>query len=129
MNYYELLQIEPTATFDEIHDAYRSLAMLYHPDRNSTPASTSIMTSINEAYAILSDASKRELYDQQRSRTQRFDIGASILKAAQERLLKQGWAISENSERHLILEQGTRAVRVVFTARLDNALMKKIPKQ
>jgi len=129
MDYYELLQIEATATFDQIHDAYRSLALLYHPDRNSAQGSTSIMSSINEAYAILSDPSKRELYDQQRSRTQRFDIGASILRAAQERLLKQGWIVSQNSETHLILEQGTRAVRVVFAARLDNVLMKKIVKQ
>ena len=88
-----------------------------------------MMSSINEAYAVLSDPSKRELYDQQRSRTQRFDIGASILRAAQERLLKQGWIVSQNSATHLILEQGTRAVRVFFAARLDNALMKKIVKQ
>ena len=129
MDYYELLQIEATATFDQIHDAYRSLALLYHPDRNSAQGSTSIMSSINEAYAILSDPSKRELYDQQRSRTQRFDIGASILRAAQERLLKQGWIVSQNSATHLVLEQDTRAVRVVFAARLDNVLMKKIVKQ
>src|SRR5215470_10963490 len=88
-----------------------------------------MMSSINEAYAVLSDPSKRELYDQQRSRTQRFDIGTSVLRAAEERLLKQGWVVSENSATHLILEQGTRAVRIVFTRRLDNALMKKTVRQ
>jgi curved DNA-binding protein CbpA len=129
MDYYDLLQIDATATFQEIHDAYRSLALLYHPDRNPAQGSTSIMSSINEAYAILSDPSKRELYDQQRSRTQRFDIGASIIRAAQERLLKQGWIVSQNSASHLLLEQGTRAVRVVFVPLLDNALMKKTVKQ
>src|SRR5712691_10980855 len=129
MDYYELLQIDATATFDEIHKAYRSLALVYHPDRNSAPGSASTMSSINEAYAVLSEPSKRQLYDQQRSRTQRFDIGVSILRAAQERLMKQGWIVTENDERHLILEQGTRAVRVALVARLDNALLKKIGKQ
>src|SRR2546427_6091479 len=111
MDYYELLQIDAAATFDEIHKAYRSLALAYHPDRNPAPDSASMMSSINEAYSALSEPLKRQLYDQQRSKTQRFDIGVSILRAAQERLLKQGWIVTENDERHLTLEQGTRAVR------------------
>src|SRR5437870_2874784 len=122
MDYYELLRVDATATFDEIHKAYRSLALLYHPDRNSSPESASVMSSINEAYAVLCEPSKREIYDQQRSRTQRFDIGVSILTAARERLLKQGWIVTENDEKHLILEQGTRAVRVALVRRLHNTL-------
>ena len=129
MDYYELLQVDTTATFDEIHKAYRSLALLYHPDRNSSPGSESMMSSINEAYAVLSEPSKREVYDQQRSRTQRFDIGISILTAARERLFKQGWIVTEENEKHLILEQETRAVRVTLVPRLDNVMLKKIGKQ
>ena len=129
MDYYELLQIDATSTFDEIHKAYRSLALLYHPDRNSAPGSASMMSSLNEAYAVLSEPAKRQMYDQQRSRTQRFDIGVSILGAARERLSKQGWVVTESDERHLILEQGTRAVRVSLVPRLDNVLLKKIGKQ
>jgi curved DNA-binding protein CbpA len=129
MDYYELLQVEPTAIFDDIHKAYRSLALIYHPDRNPAPDSASMMSSINEAYAVLSEPGKRQLYDQQRTRTQRFDIGVSILDAARERLSKQGWIITQSNERHVILEQGTRAVRVTFVPRLDNMLLKKIGKQ
>lgn len=129
MDYYELLQVDATATVDEIHKAYRSLALLYHPDRNSSPGSASMMSSINEAYAVLSEPSKREVYDQQRSRTQRFDIGISILNAARERLFKQGWIVTEEDEKHLILEQATRAVRVTLVLRLDNILLKRIGKQ
>ena len=129
MDYYELLQLDATATFDEIHKAYRFLALQYHPDRNSAPESASMMASINEAYAVLIEPAKRELYDQQRSRTQRFDIGVSILTAARERLFKQGWIVTEEDERYLILEQGTRAVRVTLTPRLGNVLLKKIGKQ
>ena len=129
MDYYELLQLDATATFDEIHKAYRSVALRYHPDRNSAPESVSMMASINEAYAVLSEPAKRELYDQQRSRTQRFDIGVSILTAARERLFKQGWIVTEEDERYLILEQGTRAVRVTLIPRLGNVVLKKIGKQ
>ena len=32
-DYYEVLQITPVATFDQVHKAYRALAMQYHPDR------------------------------------------------------------------------------------------------
>ena len=58
-----------------------------------------------------------------------FDMPGSILVAAVERLLKQGWIVSENDQTHLILEQGMRAVRVTFLPRLDNATLKKIGKQ
>jgi curved DNA-binding protein CbpA len=129
MDYYELLQIDAAATFDQIHKAYRSLAMRYHPDRNSTPDASSMMSSINEAYAVLSEPSRRRLYDQQRSKTQPFDIAGSILRAAYDKLLKQGWIVTENDEKYMTLEQGMRAVRVTFAARLDNALLKKVGRQ
>ena len=126
MDYYELLQIDASATYDEIHKAYRSLAMRYHPDRNSTPDAASIMSRINEAYSVLSEPARRRKYDQARTKAQPLDIGGSILRAAYETLLKQGWIASENNETHLILEQGTRTVRVTLVPRLDNAQLKKI---
>ncbi len=58
-----------------------------------------------------------------------FDMTGSILRAALERLLKQGWIVTENDGTHLILEQGTRAVRVTFLPRLDNTVLKRIGKQ
>ena len=129
MDYYELLQIDTSATFDQIHKAYRSLAMRYHPDHNSTPGASSMMSSINEAYAVLSEPARRRLYDQQRSKTHPFDIAGSILGAACDKLLKQGWIVTENDEKCMILEQGMRAVRVTFAARLDNALLMKVGRQ
>ena len=58
-----------------------------------------------------------------------FDMADSILRAAMEKLLKQGWIATENDDTHLILEQGMRAVRVTFMPRLDNAALKKIGKK
>ena len=66
INYYEVLQIEKTATKEEIKKAYRKLAMKYHPDRASDENKKEYeaeFKKINEAYAILSDDSKRQQYD------------------------------------------------------------------
>jgi len=129
MDYYELLQVDAAATFDQIHKAYRSLAMRYHPDRNSAPGAASMMSSINEAYSVLSEPSRRKSYDEQRARTRPFDMAGSILRAASETLLKQGWIVSQDTERHMILEQGMRAVHVMLVPRLDNAQLRKISRQ
>jgi len=129
MDYYELLQVDATATFDQIHKAYRSLAMRYHPDRNSAPGAAAIMSSINEAYSVLSEPSRRKCYDEQRARTQPFDMAGSILRAAGETLLKQGWIVSQDTERHMILEQSLRAVHVTLVPRLDNTRLRKISRE
>ena len=63
-DYYETLGVQRTAEETEIKRAYRSLAMRYHPDRNpDDPDASSRMAEINEAYAILCDGDKRQLYD------------------------------------------------------------------
>jgi len=123
-DYYAILRITPAATFDEVHKAYRALAMQYHPDRNSAPDAGSIMAAINEAYMVLSDPSRRREYDRAAS-----DVAGPVLRAAYETLLKQGWIVAESSDRVIVLEQGFRAVRVNFSTRVDNALLKKIARQ
>ncbi len=128
-DYYELLQIQPEATTDEIHQAYRALARRYHPDRNPTPDAASTMAAINEAYSVLGEPIRRRRYDRERAENPSFDIAGPILRAACDTLLKQGWVVSENSECHLVLEQGGRAVRVSFVPRLNNVLLRKIGRQ
>src|SRR5262249_55590854 len=126
MDYYELLQITPNATFDEVHKAYRSLALRYHPDRNATPDACSRMTAINEAYSVLSEPTRRRDYDEVRGKSPPFDLAGPILRAAQQTLLKQGWIVVQNAESSLLLEQERRTVRVYLVPRLDNALLKKM---
>ena len=63
-DYYEVLQVQRTATDVEIKSSYRKLAMQFHPDRNpDNKDAEEKFKECNEAYAILSDADKRAAYD------------------------------------------------------------------
>jgi molecular chaperone DnaJ len=63
-DYYETLGVQRSASKDEIKDAYRKLAMEFHPDRNKSPEAEEKFKEISEAYAVLSDDQKRQTYDQ-----------------------------------------------------------------
>jgi DnaJ-class molecular chaperone len=64
-DYYEVLGIAKTASADEIKKAYRRLARKYHPDVNKNDASAEAkFKEVQEAYDVLSDAKKRQAYDQ-----------------------------------------------------------------
>lgn len=64
-DYYGTLGVEKNASQDEIKKAYRTLALKYHPDRNSSnKEAESKFKEINEAYQVLSDSEKRARYDQ-----------------------------------------------------------------
>ncbi|MGA1825763.1 MAG: DnaJ domain-containing protein [bacterium] len=67
-DYYKILGINKDATSEQIKEAYRTLALRYHPDRNQggTDAAVERMKEINEAYAVLSNAEKRRAYDAMR---------------------------------------------------------------
>ncbi|MDQ3809793.1 MAG: J domain-containing protein [Chloroflexota bacterium] len=65
-DYYRLLGVEPHASAEAIHAAYRRLARLYHPDVNSAAAAALRMRAINAAYAVLRDPARRAAYDARR---------------------------------------------------------------
>ncbi|WP_447593850.1 molecular chaperone DnaJ [Aquipseudomonas campi] len=64
-DYYEVLGVERGSSEAELKKAYRRLAMKYHPDRNpDDKTAEERFKEANEAYEVLSDASKRSAYDQ-----------------------------------------------------------------
>jgi DnaJ-class molecular chaperone len=63
-DYYKILGIARGATDDEIKKAYRKLALKYHPDKNKAAGAEERFKEIAEAYEVLSDKKKRDIYDQ-----------------------------------------------------------------
>ena len=63
-DYYKILEIDKGASKDEIKRAFRKMARKYHPDVNpDEPKTGEKFKEINEAYSILNDDKKREMYD------------------------------------------------------------------
>ena len=63
-NYYDILNVPNTANEDQIKQAYRTLAMKYHPDKNQgNKIAEEKFKRISEAYSVLSDPQRRRDYD------------------------------------------------------------------
>uniref|UniRef100_A0A3Q1FVJ8 DnaJ heat shock protein family (Hsp40) member B1a n=1 Tax=Acanthochromis polyacanthus TaxID=80966 RepID=A0A3Q1FVJ8_9TELE len=62
-DYYKVLGIAKGASEDEIKKAYRKQALRYHPDKNKSPGAEDKFKEIAEAYDVLSDAKKKDIYD------------------------------------------------------------------
>ncbi|MBD3881959.1 J domain-containing protein [Phormidium tenue FACHB-886] len=63
--YYDLLNLHPSASAQQIRRTYRTLSKLYHPDTTTLPAAiaTAKFQQLNEAYATLSNPERRIAYD------------------------------------------------------------------
>ncbi|MFS7971949.1 putative DnaJ domain, Chaperone J-domain superfamily [Helianthus anomalus] len=66
IDYYNILKVNRNATDDDLKKAYRRLAMIWHPDKNPNTNKSdaeSKFKQISEAYDVLSDPQKRQIYD------------------------------------------------------------------
>jgi len=63
--HYETLEVSPTATSDEIKQAFRRLAKIFHPDRKTATASLQKFQALSVAYEVLTDDRQRKTYDHQ----------------------------------------------------------------
>jgi len=62
-DYYAILGIAKGASDDEIKKAYRKLALRLHPDKCQDPGAEEAFKRVGEAFSVLSDSDKREVYD------------------------------------------------------------------
>ncbi len=67
-DHYATLGISSAATLADIKKAFRQQASLHHPDRNTAANAAARFRAVQEAYEVLSDAAKRQAYDDNRRR-------------------------------------------------------------
>lgn len=60
---YKVLQVSRSATDQEIRKAYKRLSKKYHPDKNQSPGAEEKFVEVAHAYEVLSDSTKRQIYD------------------------------------------------------------------
>lgn len=75
-DYYKTLGLNRKASASEIKKAYRNMARKYHPDlNNGDAAAEQKFKAINEAYAVLSDSTKRRTYDKFGAQWKQYEQG------------------------------------------------------
>ena len=67
-DHYETLGLSSDATLADVKKAFRQKASLHHPDRNAAADAAARFRAVQEAYEVLSDAAKRQAYDDNRRR-------------------------------------------------------------
>ncbi|EYU43599.1 hypothetical protein MIMGU_mgv1a026130mg [Erythranthe guttata] len=64
IDYYNILKVNRNASDEDLKKAYRRLAMIWHPDKNANKQEADAkFKQISEAYDVLSDPQKRQIYD------------------------------------------------------------------
>ncbi|XVF09162.1 hypothetical protein REPUB_Repub07fG0067900 [Reevesia pubescens] len=75
VDYYNILKVNRHATDEDLKKAYKRLAMIWHPDKNPSykrPEAEAKFKIISEAYDVLSDPQKRQIYDLYGEETLKF---------------------------------------------------------
>ena len=62
-DYYKILGVPRAASEGEIKKAYKKMALKYHPDKNTSPGAEEKFKDVAEAYEVLSNKEKREIFD------------------------------------------------------------------
>jgi len=65
LDYFEILEVDKSASQADIKKSFRRLAAKYHPDRNTSEDAIKRFQHIQESYSVLSDPKKRTQYIEQ----------------------------------------------------------------
>jgi hypothetical protein len=122
--HYDILQVKPESSVEEIQRAYRRLALRYHPDRNPSPEAASQMAAINEAYEALKVSNRGQCpppTDPSETKpVKRDELTFSILSAARALILRQGWSVTHDDGHRVVFEIGRPGVRILLTDRVNH---------
>lgn len=95
-DYYKILGIAKTATNDQIKKAYREAALFWHPDKNKSPSAHDKFILINEAYNILINPNKRQVYEKLYEAEFRIKVDITIYQDTKyEYKTYEGWVKEE----------------------------------
>lgn len=112
---YTVLEVLPSASQEEIKQAYRKLALKYHPDRNPSDLKTAEakFKSVSQAYQLLSDPQKRRLYDagamDSSGNAPQWNTGATMTEEQAQAMFRQMFG---NKPLHQIIEEVEDALRM-----------------
>ena len=119
-DHYRVLNLRHTATVEDVHTAYRSLARRFHPDRNPDPEAATRMIQINEAYSWLSDPARRSAYDREFVAAEPPELQTAVLDAAREQLRTAGGRWCDTGVGDPIIDTGSGRVAVRLTGLLGH---------
>src|SRR5262245_45806733 len=118
---YKTLNLTQKASAEDIHRAYRTLALRYHPDRNPSSGAASVTAAIKRAYEVLSEPDKQAVYDKTQVPREN-GIEEAVVDAARDLLLKRNWVLVQQTRNDVVLRGGSRCAHVSLTSHLNGQL-------
>lgn len=129
-DYYKILELNDTATDEEVKKAYRKLAKQYHPDTNiDSTQPDSLFHDIQEAYNVLSNIAARQRYDQERW------LSGMAKRAAEQQAVTPQWILQESIklQTHMssidVYRMSHYALRTYVTELLDDDNIKLLQEE
>lgn len=126
-DHYATLEIETSATLQEIKKAYRRLAQQFHPDKNHNDAyAAARFTEIKEAYEVLTDPGKKEQYLQHRWYEQSMGIKRKQQSVTPFNILKQTLELDKYVSKLDVFRMDKYGLHDYIISLLDNDTIEKL---
>jgi TolA-binding protein len=122
-DYYQILDIDPSASFEQIKQAFRRLARRYHPDI-AGESSVDRFRHITEAYQVLIDPQRRQEFDRKRHSLSSSAANTPPAAAASRpQVVVRSTPIQPSPDQQAEIQQGVRSIKQLLkTKQLMNAV-------